>query len=204
MRLKVKKNRCRSGATGLPVLFRPVLAAENAEDGLRESSELGVELRGDVSGRAGRNIREEEHWQASGTRRARNGRRRGAVLVIVLVCVAVAALVMVTLARMAAAERKLLESGGEQIQADWLADSALERAAATLAKNPEYRGETWTIPADQIGGLDSAAVKIEVQPVSENDARRLVRVQADYPDDPSHRVRRTKQAVVDLAQGEKK
>ncbi|MHC4179342.1 MAG: hypothetical protein ACYSWU_17655, partial [Planctomycetota bacterium] len=61
-----------------------------------------------------------------------------------------------------------------------------------------YAGETWTLSADQLGGSEVAVVTIGVETVPEQLNRRLVRVQADYPDHPQHRSRQTKQVWVQL------
>jgi len=135
-----------------------------------------------------------------GTRRF----RRGAVLIVVLACLAVTLLVMVSLLRLAAAERSQMQVGAWQAQARWLAESALERAAARLAADPKYNGETWSLAAEALGGRDGAAVKIEVETPTGQPARRLVRVQADYPDHPHLRVRQSRQLAVEIPKaGEK-
>ena len=72
------------------------------------------------------------------------------------------------------------------------------RAAARLAADPGYQGETWNVPAEQLAGSDAAVVNIEVQPAGEQPDLRLVSVRADYPDHPRHRARQTKRALVQL------
>ena len=132
------------------------------------------------------------------------GLRRGAVLIVVLACLAVALLVMVSLVRLAAVERNQVQVGAWQSQARWLAESALERAAARLAADPKYSGETWSLPAEALGGRDGAVVRIEVETPTGQPARRLLRVQADYPDHPHLRVRQTRQLAVEIPKaGEK-
>jgi len=138
-----------------------------------------------------------------------HGLRRGAVLIVVLACLAVALLVMASLVRMAVLQRNQMQVGARQLQARWLAESALERAAARLAADPKYSGETWSLPAGALGGRDGAVVKIEVvkievETAAGQPARRLVRVQADYPDHPHLRVRHTRQLAVEIPKaGEK-
>jgi Tfp pilus assembly protein PilX len=136
----------------------------------------------------------------------RNDRkRRGAVLIVAMVCVAVATAAMISLVRLAMAQRNRLGAEALRLQCAWLAESALERAAWRLAADPKYPGETWNLPADTFGGSDPAAVTIQVEPIPEQPMRRLVRVRADYPDHPEDRVRLSRQAVVELqSTGEKK
>ena len=125
-------------------------------------------------------------------------RRQGVVLVVVIVCVMVAAVVFTSIVKLAAAQRRMIDRQSWQMQATWLAESGLERAAWRLAADPNYPGETWTLPADQLAGTDGAVVKINVETIPELPNRRLVRIRADYPDHPQHRSRQSKQAVVQL------
>jgi len=118
------------------------------------------------------------------------------VLIVVLVCVAVAAAVLMAVLRMSLAERESFRLQTRQLQAAWLAESGLERAAARLAADPQYAGETWHIAAEELGGLDAAVVTIRVEPAPHEPARRLVRVEADYPDHPQFRARKSKQVLV--------
>jgi hypothetical protein len=85
-----------------------------------------------------------------------------------------------------------------QVQAAWLAESGLERAAWRLAAEADYAGETWALSADQLAAADPAVVQIRVETMPEQPHRRVVHVQADYPDHPQHRARESKQAVVEL------
>ena len=125
-------------------------------------------------------------------------RRRGAVLVMVLVCAMVALVIFASIVKLAAAGRRVTDEQARQVQASWLAESGLERAAWRLAAEADYTGETWTLSADQLSGADAAVVKIEVEAVPEQPNRRLVRIRADYPDHPQHRSRQSKQAVVEV------
>ena len=84
------------------------------------------------------------------------------------------------------------------MQAAWLAESALQRAAGRLAIDDTYTGETWTIPAEELTGTDGGLVVIEVAAVPNDPSRREVRVRADYPNHPQHRARQSRQTIVQL------
>lgn len=147
-----------------------------------------------------RKVRRHCFWRSSGTASVRRAdRRRGAVLVMVLVCMMVALAILVSLVKLAAAGRRMVDEQSWQVQAVWLAESGLERAAWRLATDADYTGETWTLSADQLAAADAAVVTIQVETIREQPNGRLVRVQADYPDHPQHRARESKQAVVRLA-----
>jgi hypothetical protein len=122
--------------------------------------------------------------------------RPGAILFVVLVCIIIASLVFMSLVLQTVAERRRGRTEAWQTQAAWLVESGLERAAARLAGDPGYAGETWRLPADALAGPDSAVVLIEVEPMAEQPRRRLVRVRADYPDHPQQRARQSKQVVI--------
>jgi hypothetical protein len=83
-------------------------------------------------------------------------------------------------------------------QAQWLAEAALERAAARLKASPDYKGETWTIAAEELDGRHAGVVRIEVKPAGDDDAAapRKVRVEADFPDHPTHRARAGKEIEI--------
>ena len=130
--------------------------------------------------------------------RRRLGRRpRGFVMVAAIVCLSIAAALMVGVGRMAVASRGAAEARQWRAQACWLADSALDRAAARLRADAQYAGETWEPPAEAFGARGGAA-RIEVEPVAGRANARRVRIAADYPNDPKHRARKTLYAIIDL------
>lgn len=138
----------------------------------------------------------------SGTRvfsmdpRRRRQTRRGAVLIAALVCVAVAAVVFMSALKIASSQRQRMETELWQLQAVWLAESGLDRAAERLAAKPDFSGETWSIPAEQLGGSYAAVVRIRVESVRDQPNSRLVRVEADYPDHPQDRARESRETIV--------
>jgi type II secretory pathway component PulK len=124
--------------------------------------------------------------------------RRGAILAVTIVCLIVAVAMLTAILSEATARRRQTRVALWQVQAQWLAESGLERAAWRLAGDPNYSGERWTLPAEEFHGDAAAAVTIEVEAVAGQPRRRLVRAQADYPDDPHDRARQSKQTVVEL------
>ena len=124
--------------------------------------------------------------------------RQGAILVIVLVCVAIASITFMSIAKVVSAQRRSTQKEAWRVEATWLAESGLERAAWRLTAEPDYTGETWTLAADQLDAAEGAVVEIRVETIPEQPNRRLVHVRADYPDHPQHRSRQSKQVVVEL------
>lgn len=124
--------------------------------------------------------------------------RRGAALIVALVAIAVATVVFMSTLRLAVAEREALQVEAWRAQAAWLVESGLERAAAKLAADPQYQGETWRVAGAALGGKLGAAVQIDVQPLPDQPERRSVHVRADYPDHPQRRARQSKQVVIEV------
>ena len=127
--------------------------------------------------------------------------RRGAILVVIVVCFVVAATLFVLLARSAISLRQADETHYWSLQAQWLGEAALERAAARLATDAKYDGETWTVPGKELAGNQGGTVRIEVKKDADHPGRRTVRVEAVYPDDPVHCCRWEKQVVMETSHG---
>ncbi|MBN1588145.1 MAG: hypothetical protein JW888_01380 [Pirellulales bacterium] len=134
--------------------------------------------------------------------RAPRSKRRGIAVVFALVCLVVVSVLLGVVTRTALVQRQAAHNEGRRTQAAWLAESALDRAAARLAADPDYSGETWTIGADAFGGRHGAVVLIEVVGPDDDPQQRLVRVRADFPDDPVMRVRKSKQRMAKVGPGE--
>jgi hypothetical protein len=132
---------------------------------------------------------------------ARVGRaRRGAFTVVVLVCLLVSAMVLGSLLKMAWLHDGQLRRVQMRLQANWLAESGLDRAAARLAVDPAYTGETWTIDALRLGGPDKAAVVIRVEQDESQSQRRKVVAEAAYPAEARQQARLTRHMTITLAQ----
>ena len=124
--------------------------------------------------------------------------RRGIVLIALMIFLAVATMLVLSWLKIAGLERRQLRSLQERAQAEWLAESALERAAARLSADPEYTGETWKLTPDELSGRDEAEVLIRVEPVADESQNREIVVRADYPVAADRRHRRTKTLTIDV------
>lgn len=127
--------------------------------------------------------------------------RRGVALPMALVALALIAILFGVALKRTAGERRLIRAEERALQADWLAESGLERAAARLGRDADYHGETWSIPAEALGGPDGAEVFIEVEAVDGRPDLRRVRARADYPVDAPRRARRTKSIAIAIDEG---
>lgn len=123
--------------------------------------------------------------------------RHGSVLVVAMVALLLTSLILGSLLRMASLQHRQLRSEQDLLQADWLAESALDRAAARLASEPSYSGETWNIPAREIGGRSAGRVTISVKQSADQPTERSVLVSAVYPFEETIRgAKRSKQVIV--------
>lgn len=129
----------------------------------------------------------------------RTQERSGVVLVPVLVCLMIVASLAASLLRSGFVRRDQARAEAVRLQADWLAESGLERAATALRRDPGYLGETWKLSADDLGGQGPGEVLIAVEPAPGATGRRIVRARAIYPADAIRSARRTKQVTLDLA-----
>jgi len=109
-----------------------------------------------------------------------HNRRRGAGLVIALVTLLVVMSLMGSIIQLLLTEFHQTRQAAAELQANYLADAALGRAAAQFRANPQFDGETWR---PEIGG----AAEIQITRSDANAEAKLT-VTACFPDHPSRRV----------------
>jgi hypothetical protein len=126
--------------------------------------------------------------------------------VAVLVCLVVIMLISGVLLKIGVAHRDRLRRAERSLQAQWLAQSGLDRALARLAASSGYAGETWLLTPSDLGlpqtsggePAKAAIVRITVETPAGSLERRLINVQADFPPDLPYRARRSSQMLVEL------
>ncbi|WP_417379983.1 hypothetical protein [Gimesia sp.] len=122
--------------------------------------------------------------------------RQGAVLVIVMVCLLLISLVMASLLKSTMMQRRQMLKEQLQVQADWLVESALERAAQQRLTNPEYEGEVWQIDPEELGTRYAASAEIVLKPEGEADRRLSIQARVKYPDSQTEMITRTKKIIL--------
>jgi Tfp pilus assembly protein PilX len=132
--------------------------------------------------------------------RRRPPRRRGAFTVVVLVCLLISTMILLSLLKIVLLHDRQLGREGVRVQAVWLAEAGLERAADRLAADSAFSGETWKIEASRLGGRDPATVTIRIDSVESQPHHRLVVVEAVYPAEGPEQARITRQTTVTLIQ----
>lgn len=112
-------------------------------------------------------------------------RSRGVILVAALVCLLVVALVGGLMVRAFLVQHRQNSRREQQLQAQWLAESAALRAADRLAADANYAGETWRIAAEAFGDRWPGRAEIRVSPDANAASRRQITIEAFYPDNPA-------------------
>ena len=125
-------------------------------------------------------------------------RRPGLVSVAVLIALIIIAIIGAGLLKVALARRAEVQVEERRLQAEWLAESGVERALARLSASGDYAGENWEIPSEDLGGRGPATVAIQVNRAADQPDHRKVRVQADYPSGSTLRSRQSRDLIVQL------
>ncbi|MFO0901814.1 MAG: prepilin-type N-terminal cleavage/methylation domain-containing protein [Pirellulales bacterium] len=128
-------------------------------------------------------------------------RRRGVILIAALVCFLVVTLLVAVAAQRILVQYREARTRERQWQAEWLAESARQRAVAQLRSEPTYQGETWTIAADELlkaSDPTGAHITIEVTKVPDAPSKRQIRIAARYPADPLRGVQRNIETQITL------
>lgn len=128
---------------------------------------------------------------------SRTAGRRGAALVIALICLLLVGVLGATLARTAVMQHEQVQQEVLQVQAEWLAESGVDRAVLRLRDDETYQREEW-LPAAGGSGEPLGRVTIEVLASDgETDGgSRSIRVVADVPHDSEQRARVSRSLIV--------
>jgi hypothetical protein len=124
-------------------------------------------------------------------------RRCGAVSIWAIACLMFVTALTVTLGRLALMGSRHMIQERRRSQADWLAHSGWSLATAQLERNADYKGETWEVPASELGGADGGRVKIEITPAEgeKTPEAREISIVAEFPASSDHRVRSTRRGI---------
>jgi type II secretory pathway component PulK len=110
----------------------------------------------------------------------RRKHRCGTVLIAAIVCLAIIVAMVGSMLTAALAAGRQLRAERNLRQCELLLQAGVDRAAQRLTTERDYRGETWTLAADQITGSGEAQVTIEVTATSGDGTQQLA-VVAEYP-----------------------
>ena len=122
-------------------------------------------------------------------------------MLIALICLTLISVIAVSLLRCALAQTNQTQAQQRRLQAVWLAESAGGRAAARLAVDPDYQGETWKpMPLGYAPKAMNASVTITVRPIGGKPDWRMIEVLTIHPVDRRFRSRIRKTFRVRLPQ----
>ena len=110
----------------------------------------------------------------------RSVRRNGFALAMVLVGMTIATLLLVVIVQRVVVFHQRVIQRQQTVQSQQIAESAIELARQRLDSDPDYQGEDWLIPSDNLP--DHRAGRAEIVVESEEDQLKSIRVVAVYPD----------------------
>ena len=124
-------------------------------------------------------------------------RPAGSILFAALVCLLVVMAMVAAMLQSALHGRQQIRVQRNLRQTELLLQAGADRAAIRLIREADYRGETWTIPADALAGQEEGQVTIQASRETEAAPWR-VRVVAEYPFGSRRSVRRSLNFYVPL------
>jgi len=122
-------------------------------------------------------------------------RRRGAMLVVALACLLIVMSIIGSMIQGALRSRRHLHAERDRRQVELLVEAGADRAALQLARDLEFRSETWDLSADDLLGRGEAQVAVTVSREAD-DAPWQVQVVAEYPLGSELSIRRSKTFVI--------
>jgi hypothetical protein len=122
--------------------------------------------------------------------RPANRSRNGLVLIAALVCLLIVTSLTTTMLQGALRARRQLRAERDRRQAELLVEAGADRAAARMAADSTFRGDTWSVPAEAIVGRGAGRVTTEIKQ-GVDDKSWQIHVVAEYPLDRDFPVRRS-------------
>ncbi len=119
-----------------------------------------------------------------------------------LLCLLVVSMIVGAMLSSLSLELRGTRTRQRQLQATWLARSAIERATARLQTDPTFTGETWMIAAADLGqpdGNDQGKVVIEVTRHEDSEELRIS-VDATFPEAAQRQARCVRTVVAEIKQ----
>jgi type II secretory pathway component PulK len=114
-------------------------------------------------------------------------------MVMAMVTMAIVAAIAVQVAVSLVATHRQTRRYHDELQAAWLAESALDRAALRLATDDKYEGEAWQ---PVVGGADGETGRVEIAVESLDNGGRRITARAHWPNVEVHRVLVEREMVV--------
>jgi hypothetical protein len=117
--------------------------------------------------------------------------RTGFILVAVVVVFTISLTLFGLWAKSAIAHHRQVRGEQLRLQAVRLAEAGVQRAIGRRAADSDYSEETWTVPAEALGGAHAAEVRIRIEPKGDGSAWDVAAT-AEYPAGTLRRAQITK------------
>lgn len=128
--------------------------------------------------------------------------RRGAIAVIAMIAILITISIGLGMVKTTLIARQETLRWQHQTQAEWLVEAGIERAVVQFESSPDYRGETWALSAEELGGREEAQIVIDLKPTGEADDEYRLNVIADYPAHGDDRIRSSKVITIKKSNNE--
>jgi hypothetical protein len=110
--------------------------------------------------------------------------------VAALVSLLIAMALLGTMLQAAVQSRRQLRIERDLRQCELLQRAGIDRAAAQIARQPDYAGETWVVPAGALGREHQAHVTVRI-PTDSTTPTRRIEILAEYPYGDETSIRRS-------------
>jgi Tfp pilus assembly protein PilX len=111
-------------------------------------------------------------------------KRRGTILAVALATLLVVTLLAGAVFRAYLQNHRQLRREQDQVQTQWLADSAVARALVRRKLDPAYSGETWQVELPRSSGEPAAGLAtIKIEPNADQPAAMQIVVESQFPVD---------------------
>jgi hypothetical protein len=124
--------------------------------------------------------------------------RRGTVAVWGMVCLILASAISAVLVKLTLTGPRIVLQAHRAQQCEWLIESGWSLAKSRLSQQAEYSGETWDVPAEELGGIHAGQVVIKVSAPKtapkasaeiSSETARNIEIQARFPIDSTQQVK---------------
>jgi type II secretory pathway component PulK len=112
------------------------------------------------------------------------------MIVAALVCLLIVTSIVASMLQSALRSRRQLHVERNRRQTEFLLEAGANRASERMAADPDYRGDTWELPADAIVGRGAGRVTTNVSHSEDNNSLQL-HIVAEYPLDRDFPIRRS-------------
>ena len=123
-------------------------------------------------------------------------RRTAAALAVALFVLVIAGALALGLTRLLIARHQVQAAHERYLQVVELARAGVDRGIAKWSRSPDYEGETWAVPADELEGQFGATVEITVQPLGDSETLEEITARAVWGEG-EHRTQHTRSIVVE-------